>query len=234
MADNNAGSLYSTTVIDKDFYAIEENGVRCFLIVGEDRALLIDTGYGNGNIANYIMRITDKPVTLINTHTDGDHIGGNNLFEKIYMHPAEFDYYSQKNNRKPLPIWEGDVISCGDYSLEVILIPGHTPGSIALLDRKHRFLISGDSVSRVPIFMFNQGRNMYAYIASMKKLRTFKDCFDKIYTSHGELVQYPSIIDELIEGAEAVITGNVEPENPPRPLPCKLYRYKNVMFLIRY
>lgn len=231
--ENMTGTVYELTNVAKDFYTIEENGVRCFLIVGEENALLIDSGFGTGNIANYIKKVTDKPVKLINTHTDGDHTGCNELFDDIYMHPSEFDYYMAKNKKAPKAIWEGEKISVGEYELEVVLIPGHTPGSIALLDRNNRFLISGDSVSRMPIFMFNQGRNIYAYIESMKKLEKIKDSFDVIYTSHGELKQKPSIIAELIEGAEQIAEGKVEGIKPPRPLPCKLYKYKDVMFLCK-
>lgn len=231
--ENIADSVYRKQMLSEDMYSIEENGVRCFLVLGEDDALLIDTGFGTGNIANYIMTITDKPIRVINTHADGDHIGCNKLFDRIYMHPAEFDYYAQKSRRTPIAIWEGEEIRCGKYCFEVVLIPGHTPGSIALLERNRRFLISGDSVARVPIFMFNQGRNIHAYISSMKKLEKMSGDFDYILTSHGEIRQEPGILAELIEGAEAVAAGEVEAVNPPRPLPCMLYRYKNVMFLCK-
>ena len=41
---------------------------------------------------------------------------------------------------------QGDIIDLGDRPLKIIDIPGHTPGSIAILDVKNRVLISGDSV----------------------------------------------------------------------------------------
>ena len=36
---------------------------------------------------------------------------------------------------------EGDTLECGGYRFEVLHIPGHTPGSIALLDREHGLLL---------------------------------------------------------------------------------------------
>ena len=52
------------------------------------------------------------------------------------------------------PIKEGDVIDLGDRTLKIIDLPGHTPGSIAVLDVKNRVLISGDSVQDSNIYMF--------------------------------------------------------------------------------
>lgn len=52
------------------------------------------------------------------------------------------------------PIKEGDVIDLGDRPLKIIDLPGHTPGSIAVLDVKNRVLISGDSVQDSNIYMF--------------------------------------------------------------------------------
>jgi len=108
------------------------------------------------------------------THTDGDHIGKNGEFEKAMMHPAEFDYYRAKGGNNAEAIWEGDMIDLGNYRFRVILIPGHTPGSIALLEENTGLLISGDSIGRMPIYMFNAGRNIDAYIESMKKLDDIK------------------------------------------------------------
>lgn len=70
-----------------DVYAIYEPGqfeeVISFLIVGEDRALLFDTGLGLTPIAPTISKLTDKPVSVLNSHSHYDHIGGNHEFEDI-------------------------------------------------------------------------------------------------------------------------------------------------------
>ena len=43
---------------------------------------------------------------------------------------------------------EGEHITAGVYDFEVIHIPGHTYGSIALLDRKRKLLLPGDTVQK--------------------------------------------------------------------------------------
>jgi glyoxylase-like metal-dependent hydrolase (beta-lactamase superfamily II) len=55
------------------------------LVIGEHKAVLIDTGCGIGNLRAAVEAITDKPVTVINTHSHPDHLGGNRQFDEIVM-----------------------------------------------------------------------------------------------------------------------------------------------------
>ena len=59
------------------------------LIVGSERAALIDTGNGVADLAAQVREITDKPVTVYNTHCHLDHVGANSLFDDVRMHPLE-------------------------------------------------------------------------------------------------------------------------------------------------
>jgi glyoxylase-like metal-dependent hydrolase (beta-lactamase superfamily II) len=54
-----------------------------YLIMGKDNALLFDTGNGIGDIREVVDRLTNRPVTVLNSHTHFDHIGGNNQFSQI-------------------------------------------------------------------------------------------------------------------------------------------------------
>ncbi len=73
--------------LPKDVYALyepyQEEGIICYLILGEDRALLWDTGMGIANIRNCVDALTDLPVTVLNSHDHFDHTGGNYLFEQV-------------------------------------------------------------------------------------------------------------------------------------------------------
>jgi glyoxylase-like metal-dependent hydrolase (beta-lactamase superfamily II) len=59
------------------------------LLLGEEKAILIDTGCGIGNIRKAVEEIMDLPITVLNTHSHNDHIAQNYLFEEIAMldHP---------------------------------------------------------------------------------------------------------------------------------------------------
>jgi glyoxylase-like metal-dependent hydrolase (beta-lactamase superfamily II) len=55
------------------------------LVIGREKAALIDTGCGIGSLRPAVEAVTDKPVIVINTHTHPDHLGGNREFEEIAM-----------------------------------------------------------------------------------------------------------------------------------------------------
>ena len=56
-----------------------------YLILGSDRAILFDTGMGIGNIKAVAEFLTDKPITVVNSHSHFDHVGNNWRFEKVYL-----------------------------------------------------------------------------------------------------------------------------------------------------
>jgi glyoxylase-like metal-dependent hydrolase (beta-lactamase superfamily II) len=203
---------YSKIEIAEGFYCIDQEYVRCFLFLGEKEGLLVDTGVG-GDLRAYVEEITGLPIRVIFTHADGDHVGAAVQFENRLMHPSEFDYYRSKN-AEPVPmepVWEGDILDVGSYRFEVIHIPGHTPGSIALLEREKRFLIGGDSIQAGGnIFMFGNGRNFEAFRASMLKLEGLIGDFDKIYSSHYDLLVNPAVIKKLYTGAGRVMEKKVK------------------------
>lgn len=218
---------YEVQQIDASCWRIEENGVRAFLVTGSQKALLIDSGFGTGNIREVTDGLSKLPLMLVNTHTDMDHIGCNGLFERAYMHPAEYDRYYREGAEPDYavePLWDNDRIELGGRSLQVILIPGHTPGSIALLDEENRVLFGGDSVQAGTIFMFGPGRNLQAYIASMQKLIAMKSRFDTVYSCHGPFPVGADVLDELLVGARKVLSGEIEGKETGRSeLPAKVY-----------
>ncbi len=54
-----------------------------YLILGDNQAILFDTGNGLGDIHAIVKKLTSLPVTVINSHSHIDHIGGNYQFENI-------------------------------------------------------------------------------------------------------------------------------------------------------
>ncbi len=201
---------YEIIQINERSWRIEDNGVRFFLLAGTERALLIDSGRNVNNARDIAATLTDLPIVLVNTHADGDHVAGNRQFESFYMHPAEEPNYRRGDRPGTIiPIQEGDVLELGGRRLEVIHLPGHTPGSIALLDVENRILISGDPIQDGRIFMFGPFRNIQTYIKSLEHLRKWQGCFDEIWPSHGSVPVYPDLIDRLREGAQAVLEGRI-------------------------
>ncbi len=221
---------YEVVQLDDRSYRIHDDGtVQIFLFIGTEKALLIDSGYGRGDLKGVVESLTDLPVMLVNTHADWDHISGNKQFPEAFMHPEDFEKYQQTANKEEWEasslkaVHDGDVIDIGGRRFEVIWIPGHTPGSIALLDPDNRILISGDSAQGGTIVMWGVGRNMDHYIGSLKKLYGMRERFDIIYPSHGSFPAENSILEDLIEKVTAVKNGEITGTDDPRRPGAKIY-----------
>lgn len=75
-----------------------------FLIDGPEKAMLIDTGFGVGDLKGLVKEIVgDKPLVVVNTHSHFDHAYGNSQFETIYCHKYEVPRMEKVNNSH---IWD--------------------------------------------------------------------------------------------------------------------------------
>ena len=193
--------------IDSKTWRIEDDGVRFFLLEGEKEALMIDSGMNQPNSKKIVEEITSLPIKLLNTHGDMDHISGNDAFEEFYLGENEIEYYSNKHmlKNKIIPVKNKQIIDLGNRKLEIIDLPGHTPGSVAILDISNRVLISGDSIQDGRIYMFGQGRDINLFIESLQELwNNYKDKFDAVYPSHGSIPIDKKIIPKIIEAAKQI------------------------------
>lgn len=203
---------YEIIRMNEDTWRIEDGGVRCFLLVGTERALLIDSGMNLDNVRGIAEELIPLPLFLLNTHADRDHIGGNGQFEAFYMHPAEEPVYRRSGlPGSIMPVRDGEALDLGNRVLKIIHLPGHTPGSIAVLDVRNRALISGDPIQQHGrIFMFGEHRNMQDYIDSLSRLEGLADQFDEIWPSHADIPVSPTVIGKLRDGAKAVMAGTIQ------------------------
>lgn len=225
---------YSVKELKPNVYHIADPlNVFMTLIVGENKALLFDTGYGIDRLDKTVRQITSLPLIVVNSHGHVDHVLGDYLFEEAYLHPADLPLYKRhsgqgykrsvttqrkarpdifppnfsaksylaKRTTQMLPVQEGDVFDLGGVSLSVVHIPGHTPGSIALLDDRDRLIFTGDSVS-LHIWMFlRECMPMSTYIQSLQKLQALQDQFDAIVASHMPGLLPKALLERLIHCA---------------------------------
>lgn len=220
--------------MDEPFFQAEEiapntwkvlsSGDFSYLLVGEKEGISIDTGYGAGNLREFLQTLTHKPVrNVINTHHHFDHTAGNSYFEKAYMHPHAFEhasipYASFEGIEFPrdyefVAVHEGDTYDLGGRKLEFFWIPDHTPDGIAILDRKERILFVGDELMPMPV-----GKTLTVPVSTfygyMKKLMAHRHEFDRLYSGGGELdVGY---LESYYSCAEAIVEGGMTGEPAQR------------------
>ena len=96
---------YSIREIMPGFYRIRsDEGVYSELLTGSRKAMLIDTGYGFGDLSGAVRGITDKPLIIVNTHGHLDHCWGNYQFRgPVYINEKDWDLmrmHTGRNMRK--------------------------------------------------------------------------------------------------------------------------------------
>lgn len=70
-----------------------------YLIVGEKRALLFDTGMGISDVKKVVGELTKLPIVVLNSHTHDDHVGGNWEFDTVYGMDTDFTLNNAKGSR---------------------------------------------------------------------------------------------------------------------------------------
>jgi len=166
--------------VTEDLYVIRQEmrpGWFCSVLVflGENNIGIIDTGYENTPEDYVFPLIHEKKRDLneidliVNTHRDGDHVRGNSVFKKktnakIAIHSLEADAVPTATD----VLESGDIVKLGDRNFKVIHTPGHRPGSICLLDKENRLLITGDSVCGQREDLIRMDKSIY--IKSLRNL----------------------------------------------------------------
>ncbi len=211
-------------IIDHDVYM--------FLIEGDEKTVLIDTGYGAGNIREYLGTLTDRDVTVLLTHSHGDHAGGAGLFSRIYLNERDRESldglspenryrryagrkgfesiplcaYAPKFTGEVLPLNDGDLFDLGGVTLQVIEVPGHSFGSVMFLMKEERIMIYGDACGR-RLGLLSPGHYVSDYLKALEHLKEFDGTYDTIWRSHNELECPLEVLDDVIGCCRDILDG---------------------------
>ncbi len=108
-------------------------------------------------------------------------------------------------------VGEGTRIDLGGVAFDVLAIPGHTPDSIALLDRENGRLFTGDTYYKGPIWLFAPETDLSAYRVSIARLAALAPDLNAVYGAHNEPFSAPDELVKVRDGFEAVMAGAKEP-----------------------
>lgn len=161
------------------------SGEMWYLVTGNDKAALLDTGSGIGHMKPLIDKLTDKPLIILLSHGHVDHASGAPEFDcPIYMNPADDAVYELHKGieirkegleetpaeildkledsdyipvrKEPfLPLKQGDTFDLGGLTVETFACAGHTPGSVVFLLREERIAVLGDACNFFTFLFFD-------------------------------------------------------------------------------
>lgn len=214
-------------------------GAYSYLVEGNEKAVLIDTGTGVGNLKSYVDTLTDKPITVLLTHGHCDHAGGAALFEDVYLSEADWNLVEQhasmdmkvdyvhfccpdifeKLTEKDFcpvrtagykPLKDGQCFELGGVTLEVIAVPGHTHGMVCILNVEERTILFGDACN-MSLFLWDaEATSVEEYRESLLRLKQHEKRYDTVYMSHGMLKVDKKVLDGSIQVCEEILNGKAD------------------------
>jgi glyoxylase-like metal-dependent hydrolase (beta-lactamase superfamily II) len=194
-----------------------------YLLLGTEKALVIDPGQNRNDIREYIETITTLPLVVVNTHGHFDHTGSNGQFRDCPIYMSEYATRECKNvfphlnpadyslDHEPTAIDASFVFQLGDRLVETIEFACHSPGSLAFLDHKYRLLFTGDELESGQV-LINDSRNIgfasvERYRENLERIKDRSIEFDALCPAHNGSPMDPCIIDAFIENCERIMNG---------------------------
>lgn len=233
------GSYMSWKLDDQTWVINFMNGTEnMYLLEGDEKNLLIDTGYGVGNLRAYVENLTNKPVVVANTHYHPDHAAGNGEFEQVYMSKgAELDKASVENpgavpfdlsklphaDYKKIYVGNGDTIELGNRTIEILdTKPSHCNSSLFFLDRSHRMFFCGDDMEAAQVNLFDNSQNpdltydlktvFQNFLENTELILSHADEFDYLLPNHNGFPIAKSYLNDYIDLIQAIFDHEVQPD----------------------
>jgi glyoxylase-like metal-dependent hydrolase (beta-lactamase superfamily II) len=203
---------FEVMLMQKGLYRIVDTlGNHCYLVVGENRALLVDTAGGFGDLGRCVRLLTDLPVVVALTHGHYDHVAGSYWFSEAYIsegdggcwdvvedhavrvhaqvleegvYPADVPFAPRDGARpQELRVQDGDVFNLGGRTVRAVALPGHTRGSVGYLVEDLGVLLSGDAVTPIMCLFFEESLTIQEW-RDKTLARMAELPFEHFYTGH--------------------------------------------------
>lgn len=206
-----------------------------WVIMGEKKALLVDTGAGKGELRAIVEKITggNMPLFVMNTHYSPESFGRNHQFESIYCH----EYLAERlQNEQSQSVQETDRGNSegicqkykitavpdgyrfdlgGGYEVELIEVPTEYYGDVVCLERQERFLIGGNVLGTGHIRVGDENdiarsAGIIDYKDGLTRLLEHFLEFDRIFCQYGIQDFDNRILYDLLDKCKQIIET---PEN---------------------
>lgn len=216
-------------------------GELMYLIKGNDRAVLVDTCLGVGHLKEYVEKLTEKPVTVLITHGHIDHAMGAAEFSDVYMSHKDMPVYQSMkglDDRKGyimgnlggvMPAFDdgdfveepetlackdltdGDSFDLGDLHLDVFALPGHTKGTMIVLIREERILITGDACNTATFIWDENSSTVENYQRELKRMAVrLEGKYDRIFMCHHDREADIHLMDNVTAVCQDVMDNKAD------------------------
>lgn len=234
--------------LGNDIVRIEGQGaVGMYLVIGEKKAVLLDTGLGANDLKGYVESLTDKPIEVYLTHGHLDHAGGMYRFDQVHMSHKDLGMLkgNSKNDRIDylnliktfvgnnewneskvcdvrkvdiIDIEDGEIIDLGGRTLTAVDFSGHTNGSMAFYDDRSKYLFVGDCCNNSTFMFLPDSTSISHYLSSLERIR--RDWVPKMngmIICHDYDLVPEECLDNVIECCHKILEGNDDKEGFVHP-----------------
>lgn len=206
-----------------------------YYIRGEKKGLLVDTGYGFGDLKGYVDKLADQPYDVVLSHGHLDHANGAGQWEKVYMNHKDIELYHSHSpiadRRQFLKKYVPDLDSYDDsyfvkehddsftdlkdeqeFDLGGVTVtayeaPGHTKGMMVFLVKEDRTMLFGDACGVFTLFCLGESTSLEEYIVTLNKLKSLMPQYDRILRQHGTCESPLGLVDEDIDIVKSILNG---------------------------
>ncbi len=228
-------------VSDGVWHIRDAMGVCVTLLAGSERAVLVDTAYGIGDLKSFVRGLTDLPLEVVLTHGHHDHALGAMGFDAAGVLCGEeevFREYTCFSRRErvleqaaakgillvgpereeyldrpmpPLKMLEEGDVHLGGMTARIIRCPGHTPGSLVVWVPERGILLSGDNYNPCTWVFFHEALGPRTYRGNVEKLLSLP--FDTVLCSHDPRPQPRKRLEDFLS---AIGDAGLEGARPSR------------------
>lgn len=229
--------LFRSEKVTKAITRIVMPYVCAYLIEGKEKAILLDTGFGYGDLKAFVDDLTDLPYEVILTHGHPDHAGGSVQFDQVYLNPKEFtaaDKDCSIENRRAIrqyvtrkigpiedeldkwlpqrqgnftPLNEKQSFDLVGITVLPILVPGHSQGIMSFIIKEERVAIFGDACSDPTLLNLDASTKIREHLQGLLHLRSFEKLFDRVLINHSDFHLPKEVLANNILLAQNIIHG---------------------------
>ncbi|UUX34740.1 MBL fold metallo-hydrolase [Fundicoccus culcitae] len=212
--------------------------VCCYLVVGDEQAVLIDCGWGYGDIKAVAQTLTNLPITLVLSHGHPDHNGSAVQFDDVYLNERDFNMIEAQSEialRRQLmlkyvasdfvenlnlwqaprtalytPLTEDIQFHLGGLTILPYDLPGHSMGCMVFIIPEERIAIFGDAISHPTLMFLENSSTIQEHYEAMVKFSVHAQQYDRVLVNHETFELDKRVLDNNIRLAKAILDGTDE------------------------